>query len=140
MSDSDDEIYLEALKEKARQILNMPKKEEVKMTESIKVKKPTKKDLTNEKRLETLENLRKLREEVREKKGIVVEKYVKPKRVYNKDDQKEVVREPVKEVVKEVVREVVREPVKEVVKEKTMHDMYYIPRAKYNMKTFGYNV
>jgi aldehyde:ferredoxin oxidoreductase len=133
MSDSDDEIYLEALKEKARQILNMPKPDKVTQE---KIKKPTKKEMTEEKRRETLENLRRLREDVREKKGIVVEKYVKPKRVYNKEEPKEAV----KEAVKEVVKEVVKEAPKEVVKEKTIHDMYYIPRAKYNMKTFGYNI
>ena len=144
MSESeDDEIYLEALKEKARQILSIPKVKETSPIKddlvdeplpSKKVKKPTKKDLTDDRRKETLERLKLLREKSREAKGIKVNKDVKPKRVYTKvEEEKEIVKD-VPKIQQQQQQPQIPEPLK------PKQQLYYVPTNRFNMKTFGYNL
>ena len=136
-SDSDDEIYLEALKEKAKQILNMGSQSAVEPTATTSTPKPKKKkEQTEEAKAKTLLRLQELRERSRANKGLTLTPdSMKPKRVYTKPIEKPV--EPVPPPPQPTPQPITQ-PTQSAPPPQPNVKSYFIPKSKYNMKTFGF--
>ena len=137
-SDSDDEIYLEALKEKAKQILNMGSTT-ADAPSAIPPKPKKKKEQTEEAKAKTLLRLQELRERSRANKGLTLTPdSMKPKRVYNKPVEK-----PVEPIPPQPTPQPITQPTPQPITQSPPPPQpnvksYFIPKSKYNMKTFGF--
>jgi hypothetical protein len=134
-SDSDDELYLEALKEKAKQILNM--NQQPADAPSANPPKPKKKkEQTEEAKAKTLQRLQELRERSRANKGLTLTPdSMKPKRVYTKPIEKPV--EPIPPPPQPTPQPITQ-PTQSAPPPQPNVKSYFIPKSKYNMKTFGF--
>ena len=143
-SDSDDEIYLEALKEKAKQILNMGSQVAVEPTATTSTPKPKKKkEQTEEAKAKTLLRLQELRERSRANKGLTLTPdSMKPKRVYNKPIEKPVEPTPPPQPTQPTQPTPPPQPTQTTQPtpppQPVSSKSYFIPKSKYNMKTFGF--